>query len=379
MIYILLVMLFSFSFLFFYIYVYPYMYNDMKYKKRKRFHGSILELERSVFDQAYKMAFSRQNLMSMHEFSDFKTECIKLYTRRYHYREARFFFPRAFLFYALFEYSIKKQLAVEFNSLKKVFDSDFIQSNGLPTFKIDRIDQIVFGLVSLNLYKQTKENKYKIFSDYLFQYLISNADKSGIVVYRKTSGLQHVDAIGMIVPFLMEYAKVFLIPQAEKIALENLNYYIKYGLDSDTGLPFHAFDLKTKFKQGPMNWGRGLVWFYLGLLFVNQNTSDINQKDIVNEQIGRLENYLSKVESKYAQFIGLKHSSVSFDSSVFASLAFIHKRISNANIDYTDIKKYITVDGIVLSTSGDTLGINNYARISSPSEFTQAMLLLSFI
>lgn len=378
MICILIIFLF-FSLFLFYIYIYPYIVNNIKYEKRKGFHGTFSELEKSVFDQAYKMAFSSQNLMSMHEFSDFKTECIKLYARRYHYREARFFFPRAFLFYALFEYSKKKQLTVEFNSLKKVFDSDFIQSDGLPTFKIDRVDQVVFGLVALTLYKQTKEKKYKIFTDYCFQYLLSNADKSGIVVYRKTSGLQHVDAIGMIVPFLMEYAKVFLIQQAEKIALENLNYYIKYGLDNDTGLPFHAFDLKTKFKQGPMNWGRGLVWFYLGLLFVKENTSDINQKDIVNEQINKIENYLSKVESQYAQFIGLKSSTVSFDSSVFASLAFIHKRISFVSIDYTEIKKYITEDGIVLSTSGDTMGINNYARISSPSEFTQAMLLLSFI
>lgn len=376
---ILLVVFFSFSSILFYIYVYPYIMNNISYGKKKCFEGPVIELEKVVFKQAYKMAFSKRNFMSMHEYSDFKTECLRLFYRRNHYQEERFFFPRAFLFYALFEYSIKRNLSNEFKALKGLYDSVFIHQDGSPGFKVDRIDQVVFGLISLVLYNQTKEDKYRENAKFFFDYLLSNADEAGIVVYRRVTGLQHVDVLGMIIPFLMEYSKLFSEAQAEKIAFENLSYYIKYGLDEHTGLPFHAFDLKTKYKQGPMNWGRGLVWFYLGLLFIKEDASDIEHKNIVTNLITKIESYLSAVDFPYSQFIGLRHSPVGFDSSVFASLAFIRRRIFSIDIDYSEIIKRITSDGMVLSTSGDTLGINNYARVTSPSEFTQAMLLLSFI
>lgn len=128
-----------------------------------------------------------------------------------------------------------------------------------------------------------------------------------------------------------------------------------------------------------MNWGRGLVWFYLGLLFIKEDASDIEHKNIVTNLISKIESYLSAVDFPYSQFIGLRHSPVGFDSSVFASLAFMRRRIFSIDVDYSEIIKRITNDGMVLFTSGDTLGINNYARVTSPSEFTQAMLLLSFI
>nr|WP_121069151.1 glycoside hydrolase family 88 protein [Maribacter vaceletii] len=116
-------------------------------------------------------------------------------------------FPRAYLALGLIKYSIKTD-SLLFKKVSKQFDDFYVLDDSL-NFKFRTVDHVPIGLCAIELYKYTKDDKYKNIADEIFNNLLSTVtsiDGFPLILYRNNQNkVQLVDAIGMICPFLIEY------------------------------------------------------------------------------------------------------------------------------------------------------------------------------
>lgn len=332
-----------------------------------------IEIEEKIVDAAMKMVKSPKVTMVWSEYGSI-TKWIFEYLRCGKNSQFRKFnYPRAFLFFGLIRYYISRNDRDKVGEIKKAFDK-LLTPDGKPTFNLDKVDQVPFGITAIELYRIYNENKYKVFFENLYQFLFQRKDINGLVFYRKGQQNQLNDLIGMVVPFLVEYYRITNNAEALIIAKKQLDFYIKYGVDKETYIPAHGINLSSMVKTGSINWGRGIGWYLLGLSSYYEVTGEYYK-----EFIG-IKNSLEKLQldnKLYSQFPG---SSISYDAST--STMFLYSFIHLYEL-YKDRKELITIfsdfidkNGYLMQTSGDTYGLNSYSETFGLSELSQGILLL---
>ena len=353
----------------------PFVYPQIERKiKSNNQHKKVIietdQLEKAIVDRSLHIIKSENvtaiwddhrgftetiyNKLTSHDQKDFKN---------YNY-------PRAFLCYGLSEYLIKKNNLNGLASFKKYFDKYYITSEGKPSFHLDKVDQVPFALTAINLYGFYKEEKYKIFYDTIYKYALSLTNQNNIIPYRPTTDLQLTDALGMVVPFLVKYAQVTSGETAIDIARAQMDFYIRYGVDKETHIPSHAVNMSSNIKAGSSNWGRGVGWYLLGLSALN-NIAESYSSEFDN--ILRSLNKAKNKEGLWSQFPG---SSDYFDASTTTMFLYCMPKEGSVRDILNKLDQYISEDGFILQTSGDTYSVNNYSKTSGKSELSQGMLLL---
>lgn len=227
------------------------------------------------------------------------------------------------------------------------------------------------GLVSLELFEITGDKKYLEFSKRVFGYVNSLLDEEGLLSYRQGQTFLYYDAIGLTIPFLVKYAEL-VDGSVLELARRQLQFYIDYGLSKEGYVPSHAVDKKRKLPIGSSNWGRGIGWYLLGLSSYHKATGEFEEE--YQGLLSTLES-LKNEQGLWGQFPGSKDK---FDAS--SSLMFIYSKplIPNSNTKSELIammKKFISVEGEILETSGDTYGSNYYSRTFGKSELSQGLFL----
>lgn len=258
---------------------YPFLYPKIK---RKYFPEKTLQVIKKntselIFNQAIKMAESGKAYMIWSEPKGVTSELLSINSSRKSNELQTYNFPKAFLLYGISEFIINKQNEDRLGRFKIIFDK-LIDNDGEPSFSLNRIDQIPFGLAALNLYEVLKEDKYLKFSDRLYEYILDSIEDDGIIPYRKGSSIIYEDVLGMSVPFLLEYYQLKKDESILKIAEEQMNYYINCGVDKETFLPTHAVNREERIKIGPTNWGRGIGWYYIALANFHKYTGEFKEE-----------------------------------------------------------------------------------------------------
>lgn len=328
-------------------------------------------LEPTVLKKSLEMVDSKdKNFWT--ETKGFTETIFKLYHGNLSKEFKIYNYPKAYLYYGLSTYLIKIKDSVNLEKVKYSFDK-LLDDDGYPTFNLDKVDQIPFGLTALNLYERYGESKYLKFCDVLYEKCKEFSDENGIILYRQNNATQFSDVIGMVVPFLVEYGKLTDNPKAQMEAKKQLKFYVKYGVDKETYLPSHGINLDSKVKVGPSNWGRGIGWYFLGLSHYYKATGEFKKEF---EGLTITLNKLRTEEGLWSQFPG---SSEKFDAST--STIFIYcfnngNELFNNEEMIDNLHKYISKDGNILQTSGDTYGINHYSTSFGKSELSQGFLLL---
>ncbi len=180
--------------------------------------------------------------------------------------------------------------------IKDKFDNRVITGGG-----IIRNDQTTYGLVALDLYCSTHDNRYKEYADKIYARLVSLDKRDGIVIYNDKHNEQRVDGIGLVCPFLYSYSSMFKNNSAREIANKMCQDFVRLGVDSENGIPSKAYGLKSHIKHISPNWGRGVSWYLLGT-----NQMDKNDELIVR-RLELLDSVLlSDNDYLYQQFIDEK-------------------------------------------------------------------------
>ena len=185
------------------------------------------------------------------------------------------------LLHYAFSYAKNKNDTMLIALIKQKFDNAL--ENGL---QIKRSDQIAYGNVALDLFEVFHDDKYKIFCNRISRMVKNAVQRDGLFLYREGSKEQNVDAIGLVVPFLVNYSKVFKDTVIYQVAYDMVSDYVKFGVDYLTGVPAQTYDLVSHVKLNHANWGRGISWFLLGTQEVElQNENEKKTFTIVGQRI----------------------------------------------------------------------------------------------
>lgn len=137
---------------------------------------------------------------------------------------------------------------------------------------IETIETCMHGQVLLSLWKSCEDQKlktqYQNAIDKMYRYLLEQYQKyDNTIPYNENHPTYIlVDGIGMGVPFLAGYGSVLGEQKATQMAVDLLEEYWKFGLDSVTGLPYHGYDSRSKMKYGIIGWGRAVGWLLWGIV-----------------------------------------------------------------------------------------------------------------
>jgi hypothetical protein len=277
-------------------------------------------------------------------------------------REIKNNFQSSYLFTGLSKYAIRYNNKFIIEYLEQELNQYIDYNSSTLNYKLIRLDQAAIGIVFLDLYVATKKTVYLKVAQSILKFLMDRFDKDGRLLYLQGAKVQHVDALGMYIPFLCEYNKLFHNDSVSSMIKNGFEEYQKYGIDSVTHLPAHGYVLDSKIKIGSANWGRGLGWYLLAASFYDEfcdSTLDATLKGL-----------------EYTQFIG---ENTHYDTST-AIMCELYKQSKDANYRKDSfIEKFvqhISADGFVMDCSGDTYGYNKYAKSFGPSELTNGLFLL---
>jgi len=324
------------------------------------------EAEKIIVKSSLKMLESNEAVMIWDESYGLTRKLLEFNKTTHQSSFRRYNYPRAFLFYGLSEYS---ESISDTNNIKIISEkfNEYINEDGIPTFKLDKVDQIVFGLTAIKLEKYLNKNKYKKFIKYIDGFLIKNIDSTNVINYRMGKVSYLNDVLGLVVPYLVENKDTLL---AEK----QLTYFNQYGLDTTTFIPVHSFNRNILTKSGSSNWGRGIGWYYIALAHYYKATGELEKEYLgLTNTINKLKN----TEGLWSQFPG---SSDVFDASTSTMFlygqALINPELYAKQEILAMFANYINEDGEILQTSGDTYAVNKYSATFGKSELSQGMLLL---
>lgn len=322
-----------------------------------------------LIDTSLNVILRNKSLMIWNDHRSIAERCFDLVTSKGAKSFKKYNYPNAFLMYGLVKSIYNEE--VQINSFRKNFDT-LIDINGNFTFDLNKVDQVTYGLVCLEFYKLEKEDKYIKAADLVYKFIRDNYFRNnGIVLYRDNHIVWLNDMIGLVIPFLIKYYDYTKNDESIKIAKNQLQYYIEFGVDRDTFIPAHGIDLQSKIKIGSSNWGRGIGWYFLGLKELFELDGSFEK-----EYYG-LSNTLMKLKNKEGLWSQFPGSSDTFDSST--TLMFLYclpKEMHTIDDILSLMDKYISKDGYVLQCSGDTYDLNSYSKTFGKSELSQGMMLL---
>jgi unsaturated rhamnogalacturonyl hydrolase len=143
---------------------------------------------------------------------------------------------------------------------------------------INRLDDILPGIVALHMYHLTADEKYKkaattvrkVFDTY------PRTSEGGLWHMKKKQNELWLDGLYMSMPFLVRYGKMFGEEEyCYSEAIHQFKTYASHLQDEETGLLYHAFDEDGSefWAKPPENhseefWGRSIGWFAMALVEV---------------------------------------------------------------------------------------------------------------
>lgn len=285
---------------------------------------------------------------------------------------------------AMIEYSLLEHYS---NNKKKTKIDDivdkYIDKKGLWKIKISEIDSALLAYVILKYYDDKQKIKQAMDEIY-YLILKRKSSEDELICYRLSlPNLRFVDTIGLVCPFLLLYGQVYNNSEANKLAENLINSYLKNGFLHNEYLPFHAYDVKSKLPQGIIGWGRGLGWFLLGITEKYKILQNQITKNLMIELADNLLEF-QQDDGRVGWIISQGHN---YDSSITAIYAYFYSVCYKITLDnkykkaakksLCALKKSTRRDGAIDYSQGDTKGLGVYSSSFNILPFTQGITLLA--
>ena len=270
-------------------------------------------------------------------------------------------------------------------AINKYLNSHF-DSNGQWKEKPKFVDGGILSYAIMNL---DGSDKYKLSFDYMYELIKELIGDDGTVKYRKSMpNYRYVDTIGFISPFLIKYGVNYNNNEAIELGVNQIVEYFKYGFDNENVIPFHAYDIKEKYKLGLCGWGRGLGWFAIGIIdaWIELPNNSKYKKDL-EEVIIKFSKSIIKLQQDnggWGWTVTRKETRI--DSSTTATLAWyllnasqIEEIDNECKLAYEKTVKYLISatrrNGVIDFSQGDTKDIGVYSMLFDILPFAQGFAL----
>jgi unsaturated rhamnogalacturonyl hydrolase len=252
-----------------------------------------------------------------------------------------------------------------FAYMKKIIDH-FINGDGSIRTYLPleyNSDQVTGGLILLTLYEKTKEPKYKIAMDHLWEQIQwqPRTKEGGFWHKYKYPYQMWLDGAYMLDVFYASYTKAFKKNTFSDIA-NQLIWLNKHLKDPATGLLFHGWDESKKQPwsnpqtgQSPEIWSRSMGWYVMALvdiidLFPNNHPKRPELIRILNNTMASIAKFQDKNSGVWYQIVnkgGMKGNYLEASGSTMFAYAMakaINKGFLPSSYKQTLLKAY---DGIL--------------------------------
>lgn len=231
-----------------------------------------------------------------------------------------------------------------------------------------------------------KPSKVKPAMDYIYHLILSCKEGDTIRYRKEVSSVRFVDTLGLIVPFLIQYGKVYGNEPALSLALIQFKEY-DVALLPKLGFPCHAFDMEKLLPRGIYDWGRGLGWYILALIEGHRALSDKGIDLNFKRRIVKLAETLLPFQNRYGGFSCMIFDTNAYSESsitVLAGLLF-HEAWLYTHDSSFDKARQQTLKSLMMVTQrngavdycqGDTKGIGFYSITFDYMPFVQGLALL---
>lgn len=368
--------------LLFYVIIKPLIHRKFSKIKYLNFN-SLNEIETKLISASVEMAQSNKVYMSFSEENNLYTQLSKVKSiilrNKSHQNYTYFNFPRAWLLLGIYKYADSTN-KIKLKETVYAETEKLLDETGKLKFKFDKLDQVLFGLLFLELYITTDEEKYLKGIEDIYQQIQSFKRTDGIYLYRKKDSVIFIDTLGMLLPFLYTYADLIKSNEIIEEANKQLTYYLEKTVYNEKEFPCHAYDLDNEIKLGSNNWSRGMAWLIIGMAYAAKyNYVNNSVKELFNIYYQKMEDL--KIDNYWPQFFG-NTNDYQIDASATIMLLFSKYFLNEVYDNEIDLalKSSIDENGFVENNSGDTIYINKYSRVKGKSELSQGLLLwiLSF-
>lgn len=125
-----------------------------------------------------------------------------------------------------------------------------------------------FGAEEERKVKDAAVGQYREAVDKMADYVLTYArDEAGSLLYRAGQGNGYVfaDTLGLVCPFLYRYGMAFERQECMELAVKQIANFLAYGMDGESGLPYHGYDMADGCKYGIIGWGRAVGWMLRGM------------------------------------------------------------------------------------------------------------------
>lgn len=256
-----------------------------------------------------------------------------------------------------------EKVANQYN-LKNISDSDF----GMLAFA-------VFDNPSFSDFKKSMLN------------YVSNNMTDDIIVYKShAKKTAFIDTLGFVCPFLVKYGIDTKNDEYINLAKKQFELYYKYGIEENSNLPFHAFDIENHTKLGICDWARGLAWLLIGLMDSYKVLIPSGIKDsFFEEEIKKYAGIVLQLQKPYGGYSWRLLSNYETDSSATAVFGWFlacagnifgnNEYIAGAKKCREFLRSKTRNNGAIDYCQGDTLGVGNYSRSFDIMPFAEGFAL----
>ena len=116
--------------------------------------------------------------------------------------------------------------------------------------------------------QDTRTRQYREAVDKMASFAMEYAkDETGSLLYRakQRNGYVFADMLGLVCPFLYRYGMAFDRQECMELALKQIANFLAFGMDGESGLPYHGYDMAEGCKYGIIGWGRAVGWTLRGM------------------------------------------------------------------------------------------------------------------
>lgn len=185
-----------------------------------------------------------------------------------------------------------------------------------------------------------------------------------------------VDTIGMVCPFLSEYAADFNCQAAMSLAVYQIKEFLEHGISKKSGLPFHGYKSQSWDTLGGEGWGRGVGWLLMGLssVLLHLPRQNVDYEFLLREYVSILDTVFLTQNSDGSFNELLLDGQSGRDTSATSMIAYscaktIEGRVVRRSYlpsclsAYGYIETKVDSTGRVQKASGEALGASKYAGV----------------
>ena len=173
-----------------------------------------------------------------------------------------------------------------------------------------------YALLRYEVMKKCDESGEDIFNT-AYEFLLSDTcrkNEHGSFIYNphRPENYVLVDGIGMVCPFLTLYGIRYKNDTAVRMAITQLDEFMRYGIDEVSGLPYHGFELMehdavnsemlSSKELGLTGWGRAVGWLMMGLAGTLAHMKDTKWER--TEDYSRIRQYLCDLINVVSEYQG---------------------------------------------------------------------------